>query len=452
MLIIELNSNWLFEQNKTSGDKSAIVSEGTELTYAGLFNEAENRSKQLSSTITEKDIVAISAEHSPKFIIDLFALWNLGAAVLPVNPKLKKAEIDRQLSFIGCKFISDYSTGEIKSRSLNNYNHDKGALLLFTSGSTGEQKAVQHTFKSLYSSSSSIDKVISFQKEDKWLASLPFYRIGGFQIILRSILSGGTLFIPQSVQTDAVLKNIQLYKPQYISLVNASLQKLLESNLNNAESSKAIFVGGGPVNADLMKEGINQGLPLYKVYGSTETGSMVSILSLKDALNKIESAGKPLPGIEIKVVDNEICVSSDSLFTGYYKNDDLTETRLKDGLYYTGDLGYFDEDGFLYIKKRKDNFIISGGEKIDPKEVENELNRFEGVEQAFVFGIPDDKWGEKVCAVLVIKNPINTNELQEKLKQSLPSYKIPKEFKQISKTPYDEMGKISLNKLKKLFS
>lgn len=452
MINIFLNSNWLFEQAKINGNKLAVLSNQIELTYEQLYEKVKEKTSVLSIAINENDIVGIPAEHSHQFIIDLFAIWSLGATVLPINPKLKQDEIDKQLSFTDCKIISNSQVTETKRFTTRSYNPEKSALIMFTSGSTGKQKAVQHTFKSLYSSANLIDNAISFEPQEKWLASLPFYRIGGFQIILRSLLSGGTLCIPDSVQSDNILKSISLYEPNYISLVNASLKIIVESEIKEVQNSKAIFIGGGPVDSNLMKEGLNKELPLYKVYGSTETGSMISVLSPEKPDTKLESAGKPLPGVKIKIIDDEVCVSADSLFTGYYRNQKLTKVKIKDGLFFTGDNGYIDKDGFLYIKNRKDNLIISGGEKIDPKEIEDELMNFDGINQAVVLGIHDEKWGQKVCAVIVGKSELDVQVLRDKLKQKLPSYKIPKEIRQIEELPKDEMGKSNLLEIKKLFT
>jgi len=447
----ELNSNWLSEQSERNGENLAIVSNQVKLTYTQLHKKVKERAASLSKTVNKNNIIGIPVKHSYKFIIDLFALWDLGAIVLPLNSKLKQSEIDRQIDFIGCRVISNLEVTETELFIAPKYDRDKIALIMFTSGSTGEQKAVQHTFKSLYSSAQSIDNAILFKSGEKWLVSLPFYRIGGFQIILRAILSGGTLCIPKSVRLTDLAEDVSLYQPHYLSLVNASLKRLLESEYVDLRKSKAIFIGGGPVDSNLLKKGIDKGLPLYKVYGSTETGSMVSMLSPAKISDKIESAGKPLEAVIIKLIDKEIYVQSNSLFIGYYKNKILTEEKFKNGFYLTGDLGYFDEDGFLYVRNRKDNLIISGGEKIDPKEIENKLNSFENISNAIVFGIPDKKWGEKVCAIFIGKTKLEIPKIKDYLEQKLPSYKIPKEIKQVDHFPVDEMGKLNRDELLELF-
>ena len=451
MLNIAQNSNWLLKQSDLNGDSIAVKTSQKQITFAELKNLVTAKTKELAPSISEDDIVGIIAEHSIQFVINLFAVWNMGLPVVPINPKLKANEIQEQIDFIGCKLLSASEFEARKEFETQNYVSDKYALIMFTSGSTAKPKAVVHTFGSLYSSAESIDKLFNFYSKETWLASLPFYRIGGFQIIIRSLLSGGTLCIPPEINSEEISNSISLYQPDYISVVNPTLEKLIETNKDDLQNSKAVFAGGGPVNSKLIKQSIEHGIPIYKVYGSTETGSMVSILSPKDAVDKIESAGKPLPGVKIKIDNNEICVAANSLFKEYFKNDDLTKEKIKNNWFYTGDEGCIDDEGFLFIRNRMDNLIISGGEKIDPKEIENAILKIDKITEAFVFGKPDKKWGEKVCAVVVSKTGLDISEIQKSLKQIISAYKIPKEIKQIKNIPVDEMGKLNITEVQNLF-
>lgn len=444
----KIYNDWFSEYADLYSDQKAVVTESIELTYQQLSNLIDERAKTLTEEgINQYDIVGLFAEHTYQFIVDFLTVWKISGVVLPINTKLAKDEIDRQIKFTGCKLIDDFKIGKNSSS-----NTKPAALIMFTSGTTGENKAVVHSFKSLVASTISIDSEIQLEKNKKWLASLPFYRIGGFQIIIRSLLTGGTLCIPQNVTTKQIIDGVNRYKPDYISLVNATYRGLLQTSINELKNTKAIFIGGGPVDSSLLKEGLSNGLPVYKVYGSTETGSMISILKPEDAVMKIDSAGKSLPGVKLKIEHDEILISSDSLFSGYYKNDSLTKEKLIKGWYKTGDVGVIDNDGFLFIKGRKDNIIISGGEKIDPNEIESAIKKIDYIKEAVVLGIPDEKWGQKICAVFVGSTKIDVSEIQEKLKEILPSYKIPKMIKQIEKIPVDEMGKINLIELQSLFN
>jgi len=448
MKLPKINNNWFSEYADLYSEQKAVVTESIELTYQQLSNLIDERAKSLTEEgVKQYDIVGLFAEHTYQFIVDFLAVWKIGGVVFPINTKLAKDEVDRQIKFTGCKLINDFKVGKNSSS-----NTKPAALIMFTSGTTGENKAVVHSFKSLFASVSSIDKEIHLEENKKWLASLPFYRIGGFQIIIRSLLTGGTLYIPQNVSTEKIVEGVNRYKPDYISLVNATYRSLLQSNTTELKNTKAIFVGGGPVESSLLKEGLSKGLPVYKVYGSTETGSMISMLKPEDAVNKIDSASKSLPGVKLKIEQDEILVSTDSLFTGYYKNESLTKEKIENGWYKTGDIGYIDDDGFLFVMGRKDNIIISGGEKIDPKEIESAIKKLDYIKDAVVFGVTDEKWGQKICSAVVSNTKLDVSEIQDKLKEILSSYKIPKIIKQIEKIPVDEMGKINLKELQSLFN
>lgn len=439
--------NWFAEQSKLHDGHAAILTKEISITYKQLSGLVNDRVEGLQKiNIMQNDIVGVLAEHSYQFIIDLLAIWRIGAAAFPINVKLTEEEINRQVNFIGCKVLTE-------DKAVNKSIADcSAALIMFTSGSTGENKAVVHSLNSLFASVSSIDQEIHLEENKKWLASLPFYRIGGFQIIIRSLLTGGTLCIPSGISTENIINGIIHFKPDYISLVNATYRSLLQSSINGLKNTKAIFIGGGPVESSLFKEGLSKGLPVYKVYGSTETGSMITMLKPEDVENKIDSAGKPLPGVKLKIEQNEILVSTNSLFTGYYKNCSLTKEKIVNGWYRTGDIGFIDNDGFLFVEGRKDNILISGGEKINPTEIEDILKYHFNITDAVVLGIPDEKWGQKVCAAVVCNINLNISEVQDKLKQILPIYKIPKIIKQVESIRVDEMGKVNLTDLQNLFS
>lgn len=451
MLTVSLHSNWLLEQAKMNPNNYALLSDDKKLTYNELHEKVQFVSSQLRSTIQKGDIVGINANHSPSFVINTLAVWNLAGIVFPINPNLPDEEREQQISFINCKNIAEVVTTRENQIRDEIYTVDNSALILFTSGSTNNPKAVMHTFRSLYSSAESIDSKILFESNELWLASLPFFRIGGFQMILRSLLSGGTLCIPNSVRSENLIESIKFYKPQYMSFVNATLKRFIESDIDFQDSIKAVFAGGGPIESDFLIRAYDKKLPVYKVYGSTETGSMISMFEPTDRFEKLNSAGKPLPNVKVKIHDGEVLVKSPSLFSGYYKNHYLNNDRLKDKWFNTGDIGFIDKDGFLFIEGRIDNFIISGGEKIDPREIETELLKFDLINEAVVFGVDDKKWGEKVCAVITSSEEIQIEKIIEDLKARLTAYKIPKAIKQIDQIPVDEMGKINLSGIKKLF-
>lgn len=174
------------------------------------------------------------------------------------------------------------------------FAENKTSLMLFTSGSTDKPKAVVFTFKNFLNSVVQTNELINASEKDSWLASLPFYHIGGFMIFVRALINGSSLIIPDSLTHTAIANSINEFKPGYISFVSTQLSRMIDENVKPDENLKAVFVGGGPVENNLIISAKEKGWKILKVYGSTETCSMVTALDCRNEIIKIASAGKPL--------------------------------------------------------------------------------------------------------------------------------------------------------------
>ncbi|MBS3944062.1 MAG: AMP-binding protein, partial [Melioribacter sp.] len=218
---------------------------------------------------------------------------------------------------------------------------------------------------------------------------------------------------------------------------------------------------GGHLDTALCSLAINKGFPVVKVYGSTETCSMVSALSTEDFSGKPESVGKPLGDTEIKIADKngsflesyrlgEIFVRSKSLLKKYFSDADESSKKLTDGYYRTGDFGWLDGEGFLHIKLRREDLFVTGGENVNPKEVEQFIIQLPSIIDTYVFAEPDETWGQIICAAIVTNGSITANELNEQLKNMMASFKVPKKFYFLERIPRNDLGKIEKEKLMKL--
>ena len=200
-----------------------------------------------------------------------------------------------------------------------------------------------------------------------------------------------------------------------------------------------VFLGGGPISSVLCEEAINKSWQIIKVYGSTETCSMVTALLLNEVKQKPDSVGKALGTNKIKIKSmskndpddfcgsgevGEIVVSAQALFKKYYNDQLTTDKVLKNGWYHTGDCGWLDEDGYLYVSARREDLIITGGENVNALDVQDVLKSHSLIEDAFVFALKDDVWGQIVCAAVVSKK-ISELEIINFLKENIASYKIP---------------------------
>jgi O-succinylbenzoic acid--CoA ligase len=333
---------------------------------------------------------------------------------------------------------------------------------MFTSGSTGNPKAVVHTFQSLYESVLALDSFTELSTGDIWLASLPLYHIGGFMIFIRSLTAGSSVAFPVSPKFEDISQAIKQSNPTYISLVTTTLQNLLDCNVKPNKNLKFVFLGGGPSQTELIIEAVEKSWHVVKVYGSTETCSMITALHPDEIKSKPDSVGKLLGENKIKIMSlpavllagkskndlDEVAVFSKSLFKEYYNDQLTTNNKLKDGWYHTGDYGWIDSEGYIYIESRKDNLIISGGENITASEVESAIRKHPLVKDVLVFGLQDKTWGQIVCAAIVSKT-ISEDVIKDFLKEKIAAYKIPKRFFIVSEIPRNEMGKANRTELLK---
>ncbi|NOX64733.1 MAG: o-succinylbenzoate--CoA ligase [Chlorobi bacterium] len=458
----------------------AIITESKNIDYPEMTRLINNTAaKYLSDGVMPKNRIAIISENSFEFVITVYALWRLNAVPVLLNIRLTEDELSRQIDFAECsvllkskrysnyltKYPSQLSSVEYSDRAINYENETNGndtAVILFTSGSSGKPKGVEITNSNLFESYLSITSEYSFTSADRFLASLPFYHIGGFSIITRAILSGGTLIIPISLKTDVIAESLQKYEPTVISLVPTMLKRLIEKKVQPNKNLRLAFVGGGPSDDDLVITAINLGWSFVKVYGSTETSSMISGINDEKLREKPASGGKAFKNVEIKILNDsyeevepfevgEIAVKSKSIVKGYLKNPELWNTKIHNGYYLTGDWGYIDDEGYLFVVSRRTDLIISGGENIDPAEIEKVLISHPAVNEAIVFPLPDKEWGQIPVAAIVIKNneKLSEREIQEYLKDHLSSYKLPKKIFFMEKLPRTDLGKIDLPLLKR---
>jgi O-succinylbenzoic acid--CoA ligase len=220
-----------------------------------------------------------------------------------------------------------------------------------------------------------------------------------------------------------------------------------------SKSVRITLVGGGFVDDELMFEAEKLGWKPYRVYGSSETASMVTAISANEILSKPQSVGKPLNNVKIKISDDsEILIKSNSLFTKYLGDEKETSSKLINAFYHSGDLGFVDDDGYLFIEARRNDLIVTGGENVNPIEVEKAILHIVGIRDVCVFAKQDKTWGQIVaCAIVKEDNFINEKMIKEILKQQLAGYKIPKQFFFTDILPRTSLGKLEREKIKKMF-
>ncbi len=493
---------------KISNSFSLIENEELKKLISITSSFLQNQNILKIPTLVEKknEGVVLLGENNFWEVILIFSIWNIGSFPIPLNIRLINSEIEEQIKIINPKKIIFNSTSEYNYSKYNfpdiiepiifninklddfTYNNtsihndykklsnlENIAVIIFTSGTTSKSKGVPLTFKNLISNATLGNQVFNYSNQDKWLLSLPLYHIGGFSILVRALLFNSNIIIPQSLKTEDLIFAIDETIPTLISLVPTQLRRIIKldvnSPLSNKKNIKAVILSGGPSEINLIKEAIDNGWKIYKGYGSSETSAFVTSLPYEDLQKKLNSVGKPLSfpeldlNVDIKIVDEngkllspnsigEIIISSPTLTNGYLNNQEETEKKFINHYYHTGDFGYLDEEGYLYIETRRTDLIVSGGENINPYEVEEKLLQHPSIKECCVFGIQDDEWGEIVSAVLITNDGIEINnfEIKKFLSDKLASHKIPKKIFYTTEIPKTSLGKIKREEIKSSFN
>ena len=415
---------------------------------AGLKTHIEAISQKLTTAgIKPNDRIAIQSENSADYAALIIALWNIGAVAVPISTRYKPKQLQEAIESTLCKKlfgrmgcahaelnIQDFTNlnkNQIADLSFDDFkfNLDSDASIIFTSASTAKPKAVLHTIANHYYSALGSNQNIPFEHGDAWLMSLPIYHISGLSLIMRSLINKASIIFPKPDEslTDAIRNP----KITHISLVAAQLSNLLESteSIDRLKKFKAILIGGSAIPANLIKRSIENSLPIFTSYGSTEMASQITTTAPGDLQNKIKSSGKLLPHRKLKLTeDGEILVKGKTLFAGYVKKDSIDLPTDSEGYFHTNDIGSLDAEGNLTVTGRKDLMFISGGENIHPQQIERQIEKISGVERVIVISTDDKKFGKvPVAFIKMQKNiPLNAKAIQTELQKHLESFKIPK--------------------------
>ncbi len=460
---------WLKLQVKNNGSKTFILTEKKSTTYLEFFGKVFSLSKELEylSDLSVKNI-ALLYNNNIEFLYHIFTLWNLGLTPVLFNSKLTDNEIVELFDYSDCiDLFSDRpfdinfanKLAELDNKSYDGYKQiPNTACIIFTSGTTSKAKGVVLPFDSIINSALSFCKMFDCKTHDIFMASLPFCHIGGLMIIIRALVSGGSVFIPDTLKTSDFIRGINFSWPSYISVVPKQLKDILENTVIN-NKLKALIVGGSASDSKLILNALENNLPVYKVYGSSETSSMVSISHPIEVKRYPASSGKVIGNTKIFSINNkgainppgisgEIVVKSNTLFSQYYKLPDETNKKLINGKCFTGDMGYINEEGFLFIQNRREDLIISGGENINPYEIETLIKQLPGVKDVCVVGVKDNQWGHVPAAFIIAETNITTREIKDFLTKILAPFKMPKHFVFVNYFPLNDGGKIDKNKLR----
>lgn len=407
----------VYEAAKEAGDLVAIRTNDEAVTYRQLARLVEDRLENLGN---DRPFPVI-AKPDLETLVTIFALLERQQAILLLHPGLTDFERESLLSDIG------YIEAPLPEDT---------AVVIFTSGTSGRPKPAMLSRSALLASAESSTENIPLSKGDVWLLSISPARIGGFSILTRSLKARSTIGITSRFSVENFLNSLEKQGAAYASIVPTMLRMIFDqrSDWRPGATLKSLLIGGAPMPEKLKKEAAEKRIPIIVTYGMTETSSNVVTTPFEDRFKVTEGCGKKNPGVEIKAPNKTLVIRGPMLMTGYWGKGLLQKGEWFD----SSDLGCVEPDDTVKVFARRTDMIISGGENIYPVEVEQALEKIEGIKEALVLGKPDDTWGKIVTALLVPemgKKVPSNDQIVEALHPILARYKSPRRIAWVDEIP-----------------
>ena len=481
------------------------------------FSELNRRSNRVANALLERgvqpgDRVATLLKNSIEFVETYFAIAKIGAVMVPVNWRLVAAEISYILSDSGSRALvydSDFddTVAAVQGAAhgatavqhwLRRENGDGGTpawaedydrvlaasgeaeppvgawdddnlFIMYTSGTTGHPKGAVHSHDGMLWSQLTSMSTSDMRGDDRWLLALPMFHVGCLNPTSLLVHRGATGVIMRELDMGAMFACIEQEAVTIFMAVPALMQFMLaapERKQHDISSVRWIATGAAPVPVSLLHDYEKLGIRIFQAYGLTESCGPGTLLLHEDAEAKVGSCGKPQMHTEIKIVDGdgntipmgsseagELLLAGRHIMKAYWNKPEATAQTLKDGWLHTGDICTWDEDGFVTIRDRMKDMIISGGENIYPAELENVLAGSDEVLEAAVIGVASEKWGETPLAI-VVPAP-GTSPTPESLKayckENLAGYKVPQLYELVEALPRNPSGKLLKPQLREQF-
>ena len=496
----------LEESTKRNPDKVAVILDDFKLTYAQLNGAANQVANALvAQGIKPGDRVGMMLPNVPQFPIIYFGILKAGGIVVPMNVLLKGREVAYYLSdsessalFYWDMFAADAIAGAKEAPSVKNLvqvgvapgeapegvqdffafmggqkptfdtaatNPDDTCLIIYTSGTTGQPKGAELTNLNLFECAHLGTHIFTFDQDDVILAVLPMFHSFGLSNVLNGGIHGGiTLTLVPRFDADKILQVIQRDKvtlflgvpTMYFALLNHP-----ERSTYDLSSLRLCVSGGASIPGEVIKAwGQATGTKILEGYGLSETSPTATFNQIETG-QKVGSIGKPIWGVEVKIFDEqenevpqgergEIVIKGHNIMNGYWRRPEATSEAIKNGWFHSGDIGYIDDEGFVFIVDRKKEMIIRGGFNVYPREIEEVIYMHASIAEAAVVGVPDEKFGEEIHAVVAAKPgmTIDPDELIAFVKERVAAYKYPRTVDVVKELPKGPTGKIMKREIK----
>lgn len=437
------------------------------ISYRNLLSIIGDLQALISDETRKDDLLVLPVSNRIDSILLILTLWARGTTPLLVSEKIIQKEISELSDFFRIKVIGQgHLLGSI-ARDVDLTAPDdltidtgKDCSVILTSGSEGKPSAAVVPFTSVAEHLYITGKIFGDQSISRWLLSLPVNHVSVLAILCRALFNQGTLFIPESQKAEDLIPLINRHGITHCSLVNAQLQDLAEMQLAGDNKLKCVLVGGGPSDSGVIRESLKKGWPIYKVYGATETFTMITAVDLTRNPEKIDTSGKFLDGVTGKIIpvdeslteeEGEVLVKSPTLIRQFLGDEGKGKEKFRNGYFHTGDIGKIDSEGYLTLLMRRTDLIVSGGLNINPLEIERALISTGLIEEVCVTGKQDTRWGEIVVALVKVKqgNDVTAEMLNQKLGDKIDDRKNPKEYVFVESLPRTELGKLKRAEIRK---
>jgi long-chain acyl-CoA synthetase len=493
------------ESARRTPGKPAVILGETKISYAQLDALSDRVAASLTAAgVTPGDRVGLQLPNIPQFVIAYFGILKAGGVVVPMNVLLKAPEIEFQLRDSGARtlitvgscldeaakaaasaavaslYVAAGTTslvagvpfdallaGDQPGPQLAVRSPADPAVIIYTSGTTGVPKGAVLSHITLYLNADIPGRLFEFSDDDVVVVALPLFHIFGLSSIMNTcVLLGGTMSLVPRFEAAAVLEVIQRDRATVFEGVPTMFVALLQAPglaSYDLSSLRVAISGGAPIPAEIIDSFERRsGVTILEGYGLSETASTTTF-NVSAAERKIYSVGKPIWGVSVQVWDSqgralpagaqhvgEIVVRGPNVMTGYHNNPEATAEAFTGGWFHTGDLGYLDEDGFLFIVDRIKDLIIRGGYNVYPREVEEAIYTHPAVAEAAVIGVPDATMGEEVHAIVAILagQSVTEGELIDFVKQRVAAYKYPRTVEFRDSLPKGATGKILKKELR----
>lgn len=489
--------SFLQESTRLYPDKVYVVDKEMEFTYSEIYN----KSAALAGLMYEKglksgDRIIIYLDNSAEYIASFFGVLLVNCIAVPINKNtgidnIKYIIVDTEPKLIitNTVFMKRLKEGrtcfeESNMININRLWNDKPvynpdlishltkdgdlpALILYTSGTTKMPKGVTLTHKNLTANTESIVQYLELTEKDSLLDVVNFCYSYGNSLMLTHTKAGGKIIIEnRTAYPIKVIERIHETRVTGFSTVGSYINILLKQEALKAVHLEYLqyvtFAGESTSFEDIVKlKDIAPHIKIFVMYGQTEASARLSYLEPDLIFKKAGSIGKGIPGVILRVVTEdgkeaspgeigEIIASGENIMKGYWNNEEETKAVIKDGWLYTGDLAVTDEDGYIYVKGRKDDIIKHLGHRISPVEVESAINSCEHVMESAVIGIENND-GKQIKAYIVLKNSFaDIQDINAHIRKLLPSFKRPQIIEFVNELPRTSTGKIKRSELRKL--